>query len=67
MCAALAEAWADDGRAICPECGKRRCNRGHSVCTECEWAHQIQLEHKRRWWNAYGQANRTAEREAGAE
>jgi len=64
---ALAIEWADDHRAICPACAKRRCNRGQSICFECSEMHERQLLWKRNWWNKSGnewRAERQAQQEA---
>ena len=60
----IAERQAEEQRPLCPSCGKRRVNRGASMCLWCEQQHEAQLEHKRKWWNAHGQENRRARREA---
>jgi excisionase family DNA binding protein len=65
----IAERQAEEQRPLCPSCGKRRVNRGASMCMWCEQQRDQQLEHKRRWWDAHGverKHERRAEQEAAA-
>lgn len=50
----MAEQQAAESRPLCPGCGKRRVNRGASLCTWCERTHETQLLHKRTWWESHG-------------
>jgi len=62
----LSEAHAEEDRQLCPSCTKRRVNRGHSMCTRCEEQHELQLAHKRKWWDKHGAERRAAQRQAEA-
>lgn len=62
----LAERHAEERRPICPSCGKRRVNQGASLCTWCVEQHELQLHHKRVWWDKHGQDNRLQRRHADA-
>jgi hypothetical protein len=62
----LSEAHAEEDRELCPSCTKRRVNRGHSLCTRCEEQHELQLAHKRKWWNEKGTHRRSAAQRDGA-
>ena len=48
----MAERNAEEERALCPRCTKRRVNRGGSFCTFCEQERETQLLHKRNWYEA---------------
>jgi excisionase family DNA binding protein len=50
----IAEQQAAESRLLCPGCGKRRVNRGASLCTWCEQTHETVLLHKRTWWDQHG-------------
>jgi excisionase family DNA binding protein len=50
----MAEQAAEEQRSLCPACGKRRVNRGASMCTWCEQNREVQLLHKRNWWDQHG-------------
>lgn len=62
----IAEHHADEQRPLCPDCGRRRVNRGQSICTYCQQNREAQLEHKRRWWEAHGNDNRARRRQEQA-
>lgn len=64
--ALLSETHAEEDRPLCPSCTKRRVNRGHSMCTRCEEQHELQLSHKRKWWDAHGADRRKAQRQQEA-
>jgi len=63
----LAERQAEEDRPLCPSCTKRRVNRGASLCTPCQEQHELQLAHKRKWWNAHGTERKKARAAASAE
>jgi excisionase family DNA binding protein len=50
----IAEEQAEEQRPLCPKCGRRRVNRGGSLCTWCVEQHEVQLLHKRNWWDEHG-------------
>lgn len=50
----LGEEWAAEEKGLCPECGRRRVNKGRSACTFCEEARELDLRWKRRWWSEHG-------------
>jgi excisionase family DNA binding protein len=60
--ALLEEQRAEDERPLCPACGRRRVNRGRSVCTQCEEAAERQRAHKMKWWVEKGDAQRRQRR-----
>ena len=48
----MAERQAEEERALCPRCTRRRVNRSGSFCTFCEQERETQLLHKRNWYEA---------------
>jgi hypothetical protein len=50
----LAEHQAEDKRPSCKKCGVRRVRPGSELCTPCHEAEDLQLAHKRKWWDDNG-------------
>ncbi len=63
----MAEAWAQDARPLCPECGQRRMSRGKSVCPACAEQRQDLLAKRLRWWNAHGAEWSAARKRRGSD
>lgn len=59
----LAEGWAEEKRPLCPSCARRRVNPGGSLCTFCVEQAELQLAHKRKWWDAHGVEAKQRQRE----
>ena len=63
----MAERQAEEERALCPRCTRRRVNRSGSFCTFCEQEHETQLLHKRAWYeknaDAFNESKRAKRRE----
>jgi predicted DNA-binding transcriptional regulator AlpA len=63
----MAERQAEEERALCPRCTRRRVNRSGSFCTFCEQERETQLLHKRNWYQAnatdFNEAKRAKRRE----
>jgi hypothetical protein len=59
----LAEGWAEDKRPLCPSCTRRRVNAAGSLCTFCVEQAELQLHHKRKWWDAHGVEAKLRQRE----